>query len=683
MSERTNTLRQRVARWIAGSSTSMTQGATARRQYANARPSRFNVGLGSAGNSSADAELSASLTRLRASSRQMIRDASYAKRAKVLVVNNVIGPGIGMQAQVMTTRSEPNTRVNDDIERAWADWCCADDCHTGGKLHFSDLERAAMGQVFEAGECFIRLHMRKFGDSDVPLALELIEPERLAADTTQPGPLSVNAEVRMGVEVDTFGRPLAYWVRTRHPGDLTRHTGQGPDKFERVPAEQIIHLYRIDRWPQTRGEPWLHTVLRKLDSIDQYSSAELQAAQADAYNFGVIHTSNPEGMGALANNQAEQGAGAAKPEMQIESGVVLELEPGEEMSYHQPSRPNTALDPFLRYMLREVAAGVGVSYESISRDYSQSNYSSSRLALLDDRDLWRVMQQWWLRNFRMPLHEAWLSQAVLAGAVPTIQVAQYAAEPSKFEAVKFKPRGWSWVDPTKEVAAYKEAEKAGYISAEDIISQTANGMDIEDVVQSIERSRELYASAGIVRDTDVAATNAAAAAKGAQASAPAAAPPPEPDDDETQATNKPNDPPKRVVSHEEWAVEKAVNAQRVSTLEGAAGRIEQVLSEQQARQRANEARLSTTTETVRAQLAATEERIQRVADRQVAQDSQVDKMAGDLEAGREWARKYMRSEFEGKRIADEVLQAMKPELEKLEADRKAEAKANSTKETKE
>ena len=48
-----------------------------------------------------------------------------------------------------------------------------------------------------------------------------------------------------------------------------------------------------------------------------------------------------------------------------------------------------------------LAAGCGPSYESLSRDYSQSNYSSSRLSLLDDRDLWRVLQQWWLRRSTM------------------------------------------------------------------------------------------------------------------------------------------------------------------------------------------------------------------------------------------------------------------------------------------
>ena len=52
----------------------------------------------------------------------MVRDASYAKRARTIVVNNIIGSGVGMQAQIRTSRDELNKRVNDDIEATWADW---------------------------------------------------------------------------------------------------------------------------------------------------------------------------------------------------------------------------------------------------------------------------------------------------------------------------------------------------------------------------------------------------------------------------------------------------------------------------------------------------------------------------------------------------------------------------------
>ena len=107
--------------------------------------------------------------------------------------------------------------------------------------------------------------------------------------------------MRLGVEVDDFGRAVAYWIRKRHPGDIRTHAS-ALDHYERVPAGEVFHLRTIERWPQTRGVPWMHTVLRKLDSIDQYSGAELQAAQADATQFGTIETTAPDvtGMAALA-----------------------------------------------------------------------------------------------------------------------------------------------------------------------------------------------------------------------------------------------------------------------------------------------------------------------------------------------------------------------------------------------
>ena len=155
----------------------------------------------------------------------------------------------------------------------------------------------------------------------------------------------------------------------------------------------------VERWPQTRGEPWLHCVLRKLNDMEEYSTAELLAARMSANFFGTIES---EGQDAnpLAVDTQEDGS----QQMNIEPGVIDKLAPGDKFNFHAPNRPNPSLDPFMRYMLREVAAGLGVSYESLSRDYSQSNYSSSRLALLDDRDLWRVLQQWWVRSFREPLH---------------------------------------------------------------------------------------------------------------------------------------------------------------------------------------------------------------------------------------------------------------------------------------
>lgn len=468
--------------------------------YHAARGGRLTSGWG-AGSTSADAEVANSLSVLRSRSRALIRDASYAKRAQTIVVNNVVGSGIGLQAQVVTTRNGPADRANSAIEAAWASWSRAARCHTGGTLALADVQRLLMAEVFEAGEVLVRMHRRPFGDSAVPLALEVIESERLADEYTQPL-MPGDANVRMGVEADAFGRPVAYWIRRGFPGDVRRRVDAGPDVFDRVPAEDVLHLRLVDRWPQTRGVPWMHTAMRRLNDMDGYSEAEIVAARAAANIVGFIKAPEAPDLG---GNTAVEGApvDGAPNDMPLEPGEVRHLAPGEDFVGFDPSRPNPALSEFMRHMLREVAAGAGVSYESLSRDYSQSNYSSSRLALLDDRDSWRVLQQWFIRGFMEPVFRQWLHAAVLARAIPGVSVTEYALNPEKFEAVRWKPRGWSWVDPTKEVNAYKEAIRAGLTTLTDVISATGGGLDIEDVIETRRRELQLLDEAGIDVDTTV------------------------------------------------------------------------------------------------------------------------------------------------------------------------------------
>lgn len=462
------------------------------RMYAAAIPNRLNQGFpGYKG--SADSELVTSLQNLRARSRQLVRDAAFAKNAKRIITNNVVGTGVRLQALVANSRGGLNERVNDDIEETWSEWCKADSCHTGGTLHFHDLERMAIGQVFEAGEVFIRLHRRSFGKSQVPLALEVIEAERIVDGYAQPGQISSKSAARMGIEVDEFCRPIAYWVRGLHPGDI-RLNSQATDRAERVPASDILHLKIVDRWPQTRGEPWMHAVAAKLNDMNGYSEAEIIAARGAANYLGTIES--PEAATSLGEAQPD-----GTTQMPTEPGTWLKMLPGEKAQFISPNRPNSALDPFMRFMLREIAAGTGVSYESLSRDYSQSNYSSTRLALLDDRDVWRALQQWFIRSFRTPLHEQWMVAAALGKAFAAVSATDYFVDMDKFNAAIFRPRGWSWIDPTKEVAAYKDAVKAGFTTTGDVIAATSGGQDLEDIMRTRQDELAYMQELGLYFDT--------------------------------------------------------------------------------------------------------------------------------------------------------------------------------------
>jgi lambda family phage portal protein len=156
-------------------------------------------------------------------------------------------------------------------------------------------------------------------------------------------------------------------------------------------------------------------------------------------------------------------------------------------------------------MLRALAAGIGCSYETVSRDFSQTNYSSSRLSLLEDRDQWRILQRWVIENLHQRIFEAWLDMAVLGGA---LSLPQYDLQPERYRHARWMPRGWAWVDPAREVEAYREAVRCGFKTLADVVAE--QGGDLEELLDARRHEVELSKEMGLVFDTDPSTPAAAA-----------------------------------------------------------------------------------------------------------------------------------------------------------------------------
>ena len=133
----------------------------------------------------------------------------------------------------------------------------------------------------------------------------------------------------------------------------------------------------------------------------------------------------------------------------------------------------------------------------MSRDFSQTNYSSSRLSLLEDRDHWRALQQYLIENFHQPVFEAWLEMAVLSGA---LGLPSYETDPERYRAIRWTPRGWAWVDPAKEVQAYKDAVRCGFKTMSEVVAE--QGGDFNELMIQLQAEREAAQTFGIVLDTD-------------------------------------------------------------------------------------------------------------------------------------------------------------------------------------
>jgi lambda family phage portal protein len=463
----------------------------ARRAYQGAMISRLTADW-LATQTSADAEIRTSLRKLRDRSRELVRNNPYARQAKRTTQINVIGTGVQMQSQVMQLRgNKRDDKINSLVESKWSVWCRREHCDVAGRHSFQEMEWLAAGALPESGEALFRIIRRPFGNSKVPLAIQILEAD-LLDEEYQGGTLSPGNEWRNGVEVNEWGRPVRYAILTRHPGDYWfQNTAQRAEKHIFLDAGDVIHLFLPERPNQNRGVPWFHSVMADAHQLQGYEEAAVIRARAGASLMGFI-----------TNNEGELLADAVENNQRIsefEPGTFKYLNPGESVTVPNIDSPDQQFEMFVRNKVRRFASGFGCSYETLSRDFSETNYSSSRLSLLEDREHWRVVQNYLIENFHTRVFREWLALAVLSGELP---FQDYELRPERYDTPKWLTRGWSWVDPLKEVKAYREAEQAGYMTKAQIIAQTGGG-DYDDNIAELAREQRLAQEAGVNLDADL------------------------------------------------------------------------------------------------------------------------------------------------------------------------------------
>ncbi|HEL4243325.1 TPA: phage portal protein [Stenotrophomonas maltophilia] len=439
------------------------------------------------GNPGAVAAMLATSNELRVKSRNLVRRNAWANAGIEAFVSNAVGTGIKPQAMAK------DEAFRADVQALWRDW--TEQADATGQTDFYGLQALAARAMCEGGECLIRLRPRRPEDGlVVPLQLQLLEAEHL--------PLNLNTElpsgnvVRSGIEFDLMGRRVAYHLYRSHPEDgrLAPMSGQGGMDTVRIDAREIIHLYRVLRPGQIRGEPWLARALVKLNELDQYDDAELVRKKTAAMFAGFVTRLSPEDN--LLGEGIPDDAGVAMAG--LEPGTMQILEPGEDVKFSDPADVGGSYAEFLRAQFRAVAAAIGITYEQLTGDLSGVNYSSIRAGMLEFRRRTEAIQHGVLvHQLCRPVWNAWLDQAVLAGA---LTAPGYARRRREYAACKWIPQGWQWVDPEKEFKAMLLAIRAGLMSRSEAIS--AFGYDAEDVDREIAADNQRADDLGLIFDSD-------------------------------------------------------------------------------------------------------------------------------------------------------------------------------------
>jgi len=416
---------------------------------------------------------------LRNRAREQARNNPLARRYLGLCVENVLGPkGIVMQARNVLPTGEADEETNQQIELAWQQWCEADTCSADGRYCFAEMQAMALETERRDGECLVELlpgFPNAFG-----FAIRLIDADLLDETYNVSRGEGRNAIVQ-GVELDRWNRPIAYHLWNEHPTALVATTLNR--KRIRVDAANLRYIGWPMRIDMVRAVTPFAPVLTKLKMLDEYMNSEVAAARAHADKLGFITTS-PDATPPDPNDPL-----AGQQTLESSAVTINRLAQGESFVGFDPTHPNTAFDPFVKAMTRQVAAGFGVSYHALSADVSQANYSSTRVASLDERANWEVMQRRFAGAFCEPIARMWLRQAVIW------QQLRLPGRVADYQAREWQCRGWDWVDPEKDIAASLREVEAGLTSLTDLAA--ARGVDFRTTLMKIAADQQLAEQLGV------------------------------------------------------------------------------------------------------------------------------------------------------------------------------------------
>jgi lambda family phage portal protein len=425
--------------------------------------------------------------KLRDRARELVRNNPYAASACESFVANLVGTGI-----------KPSPTISDKalrkaVSQAWSDW--TDEADADGLSDFYGLQSLAGRAMFEAGECFIRLRARRPEDGlSVPLQLQLLEGDMCPIELNK---VADNGNrIVNGVEFNAIGARVAYWFYRRHPGDGLVFDGSDTNSPVRVPADQVLHIFRPLRPGQVRGLPWVAPAMLKLWLLDSYDDAELERKKVAALFAGFIKA--PE---AVFEDEAPEADDLQDvPQVTLEPGTLQQLLPGEEIEFASPADVGGSYEAFQYRNLLSIASALSIPYAAMTGDLKKANYSSSRGGIVEfHRRLEQVQHGVMVYQMCRPVRAQWFKAGVLSGALP-VTATQYRTAPLDYVRTRWIAPASQWADPYKDTNAELIAVRAGFKPLSDVLE--ANGYDAVEALERIADDAALLDDYGLVLDSD-------------------------------------------------------------------------------------------------------------------------------------------------------------------------------------
>lgn len=398
---------------------------------------------------------------------------------------------------------------NNALEEWWRQFCRPCNFSLSGEMSFHQCELMSVGSLPSAGGCMVRAVYRRGAKSKLRarLSFELLPMDRLDDDynflSDRPGHYWRN-----GIEFHrATGRRTRFAILTEHPYEHDyRHAVTR--KHVLVPADDIAHVYFPEEIGQTREIPWLMPALTTVHAIEKYEESHWARKRAINNLLGFIEEGEAEfpvdGAGEQEDDsdtmeQIEEALQRSAPAMWVR------LKQGEKAVPPQFGPDDNQFGEVLRTMLRRFSGALGLSYATVSRDFSDTNWATIRQSVQEDRDAWRVLQSLLIQGLHQWVFEKALYAAVMAGDLPLDLFGDYFTNPERYLAPKWQARSWEWVDPLKELKAKEMGVGMNMDTLAALIGE-ATGEDLESTLIQRAYEVQLLKALGLPSSTEASKT---------------------------------------------------------------------------------------------------------------------------------------------------------------------------------
>ena len=437
--------------------------------------------------------------------RDQVRNNPHARKACDTWQDLIVGTGLQTLADPFEPWLDITTMTPEDLDERlayalesdelFAEWFNdAAQFSVDGRLTGPAFQAMIVSELVNTGNVFVLECWRDRPDAVVPLCYQLIEWEHLDRTVNVAPAEGVNRVVD-GIELDSDGREVAYYLYVEHP------YGPHPDsvRSERIPATRCKHIVRYLRPSQHHGVTWMHASGQPEIDSDKFVSSILQKETKQAQVALVWKKKNPRAsaMGLADSTSATDDNGNPVIKLSPSAHAVV-IGADDSVELVESKGQGASVDALLKVLDRRSAAGMGLSYYSLTGDYEATAYASVRAAKQDEDAHVKPLQQWFGAEVAMPIRKRFNMVAAALNRFTTVDWSEFIANKRRYQRFEAMGPGRDWLDPEAETNAAIGRLRAGLSNLK--LECAKRGLHWVRVLRQCRLENQLLSVLGIVLD---------------------------------------------------------------------------------------------------------------------------------------------------------------------------------------